>query len=199
MPEPLDFDQAKRYAQMLTAIPECTRFDSALDAIAADLVEWCTGYVSRDQLWQPAEQAAWLVTEARKTFTKWAGTGELYDLFSRKFPRKEKEFVPATEADLIRRGLLCGRCLGTGEVHGNYCQCSVGRDKRKWDAMPALMTEPPVQKVRSIRTPEQKADLERRWALFANGAGRFAEDEERRKREQLYQLGLDAPSQERAS
>lgn len=94
----LDFRAAQSLAASLVTIGH-PYAQVAIDATAADLVNWCKGLFVRGRIIDPEEQAQRLVTEARLTWKEgWpdkAGTSQLHDLFREMFePSLEGERKP---------------------------------------------------------------------------------------------------------
>jgi hypothetical protein len=190
MAEPLAWEDALRLARSLKTIKGFAWDEANIEATAADLVGWCRGYVTANRVWSPQDQALDAVTAARHTWVEWTGAADLHALILAKFPPKARavDFVPASEQDLVRRGLLCGKCFGEGKFDGDYCTCNMGRAAKRWDAhnpAPAPV-KPNVRPIRTTNLDQLLRDGQRLW-----------EDEQRRKREQLEAAGIDTPGDQR--
>jgi hypothetical protein len=157
----LDFETAIELATSLTLIKECPRFQAVLGALAEDLMCWCANPVTVDGVTSsPYDQAAWLVSEARRTWHKWTSMADLYDLYQAKFhPKsgKSENFPP--------RCSICGDS-GTVTVGGlfQWCQCLAARSIRIGD--PDLVTRlNTVPTPRTDKPPEQPRQVPRRGGL----------------------------------
>jgi hypothetical protein len=124
--EPLCQEDATLLAQTLTLIPGFGFQPAAIEATAADLIEWCEG-TDRET---PKQQARWLVREARYTWDKWGGTKGLYDLFLNKYA--PEALVPSTVLDYgPKPEIECRQCGDTGTFQNQeqvfvFCRCPQG-------------------------------------------------------------------------
>jgi len=160
----LSFDLAISLARSLTTIKGCSRFEDAINATAHDLVRWCKGAVIGRQIWSPEDQALWLVTEARETWSEWTCTADLRTLFRKKFEPQQlaperKVFDPG-----VKPPIDCHRCEDVGTVDGQYCHCVMGREmKALWgDKLLVTARVKSFPKPRVI-TPAEIEQAERRF------------------------------------
>ena len=93
---PLTEGQARDIADELMTIPGLRT--EALPGIAADLVDWCQGFSFDKERYIPEQQALWLVSRLRNTWTEWHGTAEMKIIFDNKFT-----IAPPDPADEWRR------------------------------------------------------------------------------------------------
>lgn len=132
----LNTDKALELARRLTVVADFPTYSEAIDAVAEDLVVLTENSPDSDIA---EARARWLVTEIRRTWTRWSGTADLYTLYRKRFnpPREIKlEDNEAKDYDARKKPpIQCHVCNDTGvfKQEGRaslepyqWCECETG-------------------------------------------------------------------------
>lgn len=114
----LNLQGAQKLAETLTSIPDFPRFQSVIDATAADLLELC----------QDEERAQWLVTSLRRQWDSWKGTEAMFSFFHANWnPRPDLKPSNHVIDYGAKPAILCAHCLDSGVIKlvdgYHWCTC----------------------------------------------------------------------------
>lgn len=117
----LNEEKALELARRLTIVPDFPMYSEAIEAVAEDLVMLAETAPSPDVA---EARARWLVTEIRRTWTRWSGTVDMVALYQKRFD------PPVTPSNQVKDWgtkppIQCRICNDTGVVkqEGRFCWC----------------------------------------------------------------------------
>ena len=127
MPDLLDPFVAQAFAKRLQVIDSFPWSKEAADAIAECLIRWCRGFIEGRRVWQPEDQAEWLIAEtiarAADSGEKWEGVAQLRAIFRERFQAAVKTMVIEHQIYRTPKETLCTVCDDTGwepyQINGN--------------------------------------------------------------------------------
>ena len=125
----LSSEKALELARRLTVVADFPTYSEAIEAVAEDLVVLTENSPSPDIA---EARARWLVTEIRRTWTRWSGCADLVTMYRKRFnpPREVKAEDNEAKNYGAKPPIRCRACNDTGVFRQDdrfaWCECETG-------------------------------------------------------------------------